>query len=92
MTLPEYLQTMRVDGEWIDTVFMHASGVAHAVSVLIIQAGMDGGVVGIDLLDLGKVDLVEYRPSEIRGPPTLVPIALQSDRHTWCVVQPDAPA
>ena len=50
MTFPDYMQKMRIEGEWVDTPFLHALGVAHGVTVLIIQAGMDAGIVGLDLV------------------------------------------
>ena len=71
MTFPEYLQKMRGDGESIDTVFLHALGLAHGVTVLIIQAGMDAGIVGLDV--------VEDAVMEGRGRAMVVPVALQND-------------
>ena len=65
-------------------MFLHALGVAHGVTVLIIQAGMDAGIVGLDV--------VEDAVMEGRGRAMVVPVALQNDKHFFGVTQIDAGA
>ena len=80
---PDYLARMRMDGEWIDTAFLHALGAAHGVNVLIFQIGQDPAIVGMDVKD----DTSEDGHSTM-----MVPIALVNDCHFWGVTDSiDAP-
>ena len=80
---PDYLARMKMDGEWIDTAFLHALGAAHGVNVLIFQIGQDPAIVGMDVAD----DTSEDGHSTM-----MVPIALVNDCHFWGVTDSiDAP-
>ena len=80
---PDYLAKVKMDGEWIDTAFLHALGAAHGVNVLIFQIGQDPAIVGMGVAD----DTSEDGHSTM-----MVPIALVNDCHFWGVTDSiDAP-
>ena len=87
---PDYLARMKMDGEWIDTAFLHALGAAHGVNVLIFQIGQDPAIVGMD----ARHDIFfssEHGHSSMMVS-MMVPIALDNDCHFWGVTDSvDAP-
>ena len=77
---PTYLQKMRRNGEWADTVFMHALACAYGVTVLVFQDSIEPAILGPHLHD----DL-EHECAVV------VPVALVNDYHFWAAVQSTLP-
>ena len=75
-----YRERMQKNGEWVDTVFMHALACAYGVSVLVFQDGCDPAILGPDLHEDfdRKCDVV-------------VPVALVNDYHFWAVIESRLP-
>ena len=72
----QYVQRMRRNGEWADTVFLHALGNVYGANVVVFQAGTDPALLGPCLHeDLGST-----------GAHLMVPVALVNDYHFWGVV------
>ena len=72
----QYIHKMRRNGEWADTVFLHALGNVYGANMVVFQAGTDPALLGPCLHeDLGST-----------GTHLLVPVALVNDYHFWGVV------
>ena len=70
-----YRARMRANGEWVDTVFLHALACVYGVTVLVFQDGCDPAILGPHLHE----DLDQECD-------VMVPVALVNDYHFWAVV------
>ena len=75
-----YRQRMRENGEWVDTVFLHALACAYGVTVLVFQDGCDPAILGPHLHEDLDQDC-----------DVVVPLALVNDYHFWAVVESRLP-
>ena len=79
-SISEYQVRMRGDGEWVDTVFLHALACVYGVTVLVFQDGCDPAILGPHL----HTDLDQECD-------VMVPVALVNDYHFWAVVESRLP-
>ena len=68
------------NGEWVDTVFLHALACAYGVTVLVFQAGCNPTILGPHLHEDLDQDC-----------DVVVPVALVNDYHFWAVVESRLP-
>ena len=78
--LATYRARMKVNGEWADTVFMHALACAYGVTVLVFQEQCDPAILGPHLHEDLEQDC-----------DVVVPVALVNDYHFWAVVESRLP-
>ena len=75
-----YRARMQKNGEWVDTVFLHALACVYGVTVLVFQAGCDPAILGPHLHEDLDQDC-----------DVVVPVALVNDYHFWAVVESRLP-
>ena len=79
-SMSTYLERMRQNGEWVDTVFLHALACVYGVTVLVFQHGCDPAILGAHLHEDLEQDC-----------DVMVPVALVNDYHFWAVVESRLP-